>query len=87
MERWTFLVIADEAGEPAQLRVLLRAGADESAWPRAQVALDGTEVPVDDAPKDYEAPEWKALQLFTSGGGTEAAWEALKDRLRAQAAG
>jgi hypothetical protein len=87
MERWTFLVLADERGEPDQLRILLRAGEDEAAWPSVQVALDGTEVPVDDRVKDYEAPEWKALQLFTAGGGTESAWEGLKDRLRAQAPG
>jgi hypothetical protein len=42
-------------------------------------------VPLDDAPVDYEAPEWKASQLFTAGGGTQDQWEALKDRLRAEA--
>jgi hypothetical protein len=83
VERWTFLVIAAPDGAPAALRVLLRAGADEASWPRLQVALDGTMVPVDDVDKDYEAPEWKALELFLEGGGTAEQWASLKDRLRA----
>ena len=84
VERWTFLVIAAPDGSPSALRVLLRSGVDEDGWPRLQVAMDGTEVPVDDVEKDYEAPEWKALELFLEGGGTAAQWEALKARLRAE---
>jgi hypothetical protein len=84
VERWTFLVIAAPDGAPVALRVLLRAGADEASWPRLQVALDGTVVPVDDVEQDYEAPEWKALELFLEGGGTAEQWSSLKDRLRAE---
>ena len=36
MERWTFLIIADTGGAPIQIRILLRTGDDEIAWPRAQ---------------------------------------------------
>jgi hypothetical protein len=84
MERWTFLILADDEGTPSHIRMFLRAGDDESAWPSLQVGLDGTEVPRDDREKDYEAPEWKALELFTAGGGTADGWEALKQRLRDQ---
>ncbi len=85
MERWTFLVIADEAGKAHQLRLILRAGDDPSAYPASQVLLNGTKVPVDDVEKDFEAPEWKAIQIFTGGGGSEVLWEELKDELRAMA--
>lgn len=84
MERWTFLVIADAAGTADQIRMVLRAGDDPSSHPVCQVRLDGTEVPVDDAPKDFEAPEWRALELFRGGGGSEARWEELKDDLRSR---
>jgi hypothetical protein len=84
MERWTFLILADDDGAARQIRMFLRAGDDPAAWPVLQVGVDGTEVPVDEAAKDYEAPEWKALQLFNGGGGTEQGWEALKQRLRDQ---
>ena len=45
----------------------------------------GTEVPVDDAPVDYEAPEWKAVQLLGARGVPASHWEDLKDQLRARA--
>lgn len=86
MERWTFLILADAAGAPEQIRMFLRAGDDPDAWPGLQIALDGTEVPLDDAAKDYEAPEWKAREIFLGGGATEQQWESLKARLRDQAA-
>ncbi len=87
MERWTFLILADPAGEPIQIRVFLRAGEDEARWPVAQIRVDGSEVPVDAATKDYEAPEWKALEIFRAHGGTEERWSALKNRLRSEAVG
>ena len=87
MERWTFLILADPAGEPAQIRILLRSGDDEARWPVAQLAVNGQEVPVDGAEKDYEAPEWKALEILRANGGTEERWQALKNRLRAEAVG
>lgn len=82
MERWWFHMVAGPDGSEAQIRLILRLGDDPSAFPTIQVTVDGTEVPVDDAPVDYEAPEWKAKQLFTPG---DDAWEALKDRVRALA--
>jgi hypothetical protein len=87
MERWTFLIIAGPDGSAAQIRVLLRAGDDAAAWPSAQLTLDGTEVPVDEVAHDYEAAEWKAVQLVdgaTSGAG-QAALDKVKDRLRVSA--
>lgn len=88
MERWTFLILADApGGTPDGIRMILRAGEDETRWPRLQVLLDGTEVPVDDRPHDYEAPEWKAQQLASAGGMPDRRWEALKDVLRDRAAG
>lgn len=86
MERWWFHMIAGPDGSEAQIRIVLRSGDDESAYPTVQVAVDGTEVPTDDAPIDYEAPEWKAKQIFAAGGGGgDDAWESLKDRLRDEA--
>jgi hypothetical protein len=87
MERWTFLIIAGDGGSPSQIRVILRAGDDESSWPRAQLALDGTAVAVDDVAHDYEAPEWKATQILDGGmgGGGEARLQQVKDGLRTKA--
>ena len=85
MERWTFNMIAGPDGTEAQVRMILRAGDDPAAYPTLQVSLDGLEVAVDDAAVDYEAPEWKATQLFVAGGGNQALWDELKDRLRAEA--
>jgi hypothetical protein len=82
MEKWTFLILAADDGSPNGLRITLRAGDDEAAWPRLQVAADGAEVAVDQRPHDYEAPEWKAQQLF---GGSDAQWEDVKEKLRAKA--
>jgi hypothetical protein len=84
MERWTFLIIPAADGSASQIRMILRSGDDADAWPTLQVGLDGVEVPVDDVEKDYEAPEWKAKELFTGGGGTEPGWEQLKNSLRDQ---
>lgn len=86
MERWTFHMIAGPDGSEAQVRMILRAGDDPAAYPTLQVSLDGLEVPVDDAAVDYEAPEWKAVQLFTAGGGTQGQWDHLKDQLRSAVA-
>ncbi len=86
MERWTFLIIADDSGQAAQIRMFLRVGDDPANWPALQVAVDGTEVPLDDAEKDYEAPEWKAVELFTAAGASTGRWEDLKDQLRARVA-
>ena len=83
MERWTFNMIAGADGREAQVRMILRVGDDPAAYPTLQVGLDGVEVELDDAPVDYEAPEWKARQLFDAAGGDEERWEDLKDQLRA----
>jgi len=83
MDRWWFRMIAGPDGSEAQIRVILRTGEDETSFPAIQVCLDGSEVPVDDAPVDYEAPEWKAKQLYAAGGGGgDAAWADLLDRVR-----
>jgi hypothetical protein len=87
MERWTFLVIAGPDDEPAQMRVILRAGDDSARWPAAQLSLDGTGVALDDAAHDYEAPEWQAVQLLDAGmdGGGAPRLEQVKQDLRARA--
>ena len=54
-------------------------------WPRLRSTVQ--EVPVDETEKDYEAPEWKALEILRANGGTEERWQALKNRLRAEAVG
>jgi hypothetical protein len=87
MERWTFLIIAGPDGSPVQVRIFLRAGDDASAWPAAQLALDGTEVPVCESDHDFEAPEWKAAQLLdgAASGSGQAQIDRVKDRLRLSA--
>ena len=84
MERWTFNMIAGDDGKEKQVRMILRAGDDPAAYPTLQVGLDGAEVPLDGAAVDYEAPEWKAVQLFVAGGATQERWDDLKDQLRDQ---
>ena len=84
MERWRFHIIAGDGGDPVAIRMYLRVGDDEASWPQLQVSTDGTEVPVDDAAVDYEAPEWKALEIFTAGGSTAARFEELKEQLRSE---
>ena len=83
MERWTFLVIAGPDGSPAQLRVLLRDGDDPTAWPAAQVALDGSDVALDEVAHDYEAPEWQAVQLLDAAGGASRL-DQVKEGLRSR---
>lgn len=88
MDRWWFHMIAGPDGSEAQVRVVLRRGDDEGAFPALQVAVDGTEVPLDDAPVDYEAPEWKVAQILeAAGGGGQAALDTLKERLQDAAGG
>jgi len=84
-ERWTYTVIADEpGGTPIELRVSLE---DRDADRRAtiQVTVSGAQVDVDDKPRDYEAPEWKAKEILGAGGveQTDVYLNALKDHLRA----
>jgi hypothetical protein len=88
MERWTYLVIAGPDGGAAELRVLLRSGEEPAGWPAAQIGVDGTDRPVDAAAHDYEAPEWKAVQLLDEGMGSGGAarLDQVKGRLRSQAA-
>ena len=87
MERWTFLIIAGPDGSPIQIRVFFRTGDDPTAWPASQIAMDGTEVAVDDVAHDYEAPEWKAVQMLDAAPGAsgQSRLDAVKDRLRATA--
>lgn len=84
-ERWTYTVLADEpGGTPVELRISLE---DRDADKRAtiQIGVSGAQVDVDDKPRDYEAPEWKAKEILTDGGVSEidTYLGALKDHLRA----
>ena len=84
-ERWTYTVLADQpGGTPIELRISLE---DRDADKRAtiQVGVSGAQVDVDDKPRDYEAPEWKAKEILTEGGVAEIDiyLGALKDHLRA----
>jgi hypothetical protein len=84
-ERWTYTVLADQpGGTPIELRISLE---DRDADKRAtiQVGVAGAQVDVDDKPRDYEAPEWKAKEILAEGGvvDTETYLDALKEHLRA----
>lgn len=83
-ERWTYTVIADPPGsDPLELRVTLE---DRDAAKRAtiQVTVAGAQVDVDDKPRDYEAPEWKAREILTGGGvaDIDTYLDAMKEHLR-----
>lgn len=81
-EKWTYLVIADAPrGNPIQVRVVLRDGAQPERAAKLQVTVDGKPVAVDDAEHDYEAPEWKAEQILTEHSGDAALLQRMKDRL------
>ncbi len=83
MEKWTFLIIADEPrGTPIQIRVILRDGDQPERAAKLQVSVDGKPVAVDDAEHDYEAPEWKAGQILADGSGDPKLLDRMKDRLR-----
>jgi hypothetical protein len=86
MERWTYLMIAGPDGATTQIRVILRAGDDPAAWPALQIGLDGAEVPLDEVAHDYEAPEWKAIQVLDEGmgGGGATRLDQLKEALRSR---
>jgi hypothetical protein len=80
-ERWTYTVLADEpGGTPIELRISLE---DRDA--DIQIGVTGSQVDVDDKPRDYEAPEWKAKQILSDGGVNEidGYLGALKEHLRA----
>lgn len=83
-ERWTYTVIADQpGGTPIEMRVTLE-DRDTGTKATVQVAVSGSQTTVDDKPRDYEAPEWKAKQIFSEGGvaDVEAYLEALQNHLR-----
>lgn len=83
-ERLTYTVISDHpGGTPVELRVTME---DRDTQRRAtiQVTVAGDQVDVDDKPRDYEAPEWKAKQILTEGGtpAVDVYVGALLDHLR-----
>ena len=80
-EKWNFLMIAGDDGAEAQVRFHLESRGS-GAIAELQVTMAGDEIPVDDAPIDYEAPEWKAKKLMAAAGIDEAGFEALKSDLR-----
>jgi hypothetical protein len=82
-ERWNFLMIAGPDGAEAQVRFKVEdVGSGTTA--AGQYAVDGSEVPVDEADVDYEAPEWKAKKIMAAGGVDEARFEALKREVKAR---
>lgn len=80
-DRWSFLMIAGADGAEAQVRVRVEdVGSGASAT--AQFEVGGAEVDLDEAPVDYEAPEWKAKKIMSAAGVDDARFEALKRDVR-----
>ena len=84
-EKVSYIVLANEpGGTPTGYRVMLR---DLASGRQAFAQFDTAfaQVAVDDRPRDYEAPEWKAEQLLAGAGLEDPAGfiEALKQHLRA----
>ncbi len=82
-DRWNYLMIAGDGGAEAQVRIKLE-DLGSGATATVQLAVDGSEVPVDDAPVDYEAPEWKAKKILAGGGIDDARFEAIKRDVRSR---
>lgn len=83
-EKWTFTVIATEpGGDPTELRVSLE-DREINKEATIQITVAGEQVDVDDKPRDYEAPEWKAKHILQEGGvsDVEGYVAALKAHLR-----
>lgn len=80
-ERWNFLMIAGEDGVEAQVRFKVE-DLSSGASVVVQFDADGTEVALDEAPVDYEAPEWKAKKVMAEKGVDQSRFEALKREVK-----
>jgi hypothetical protein len=88
-ERWTYTVISDEpGGTPIEMRVVFQ-DRDSNQQATIQIRVNGQQVEVDDQPRDYEAPEWKAKHLLEAGGteDVDGYLAELKAHLRAAISG
>lgn len=82
-ERWNYLMIAGDGGAESQVRMKVEdLGSGASAT--VQMGIDGVEVPLDESPVDYEAPEWKAKKIMAASGIDEARFEGLKRDVRSR---
>jgi hypothetical protein len=87
-ERWTYHILSDPDRKPTGFRITL---SDRDADQQAiiQLTVVGEQVVVDDEEQDYEAMEWKVLEILDTAreqDDAKALLQAVKDHLRAQLA-
>jgi hypothetical protein len=83
-EKWTYLILSDEAKNPTGIRITLE---DRETGRQASMQLThaGEEAELTAESHDYEAMEWKVMQIIDAGrggNGGEAVVHAAKDHLR-----
>ena len=83
-EKWTFLILSDEAKNPTGIRILLD---DRETGRQASMQLTdaGEETDLTDEVHDYEAMEWKVKQIIDAGRdgqGGDVVVDAAKKHLR-----
>jgi hypothetical protein len=83
-EKWTFLILSDEAKNPTGIRITLE-DRDSGRQASMQLTHAGEEAELTAEAHDYEAMEWKVIQIIDAGrggNGGEAVVGAAKDHLR-----
>lgn len=83
-EKWTYLVLSDEAKNPTGIRITLE---DRESGRQASMQLThaGDEADLTTEIHDYEAMEWKVKQIIDAGRGGQGGdvvVEAAKRHLR-----
>lgn len=88
-EKWTYLILSDEAKNPTGIRIVLE---DRESGRQASMQLThaGEEADLTSEIHDYEAMEWKVKQIIDAGRGGQggdALIDAAKKHLRGALAG
>jgi hypothetical protein len=88
-EKWTYLILSDEAKNPTGIRIVLE-DRDSGRQATMQLTDAGDEADLTGEVHDYEAMEWKVKQIIDAGRGGqggEVVVDAAKDHLRGALAG
>lgn len=83
-EKWTFLVLSDEAKNPTGVRITLE-DRESGRQVSMQLTHAGDEAELTGEVHDYEAMEWKVKQIIDAGRGGQGGdlvVDAAKDHLR-----
>jgi hypothetical protein len=88
-EKWTFLILSDEAKNPTGIRITLE-DRDSGRQASMQLTHSGEEADLTSEVHDYEAMEWKVKEIIDAGRGGQGGdlvIEAAKKHLREALAG